>query len=45
MMTLIRWTGKVAAGVVPAALVAGLGLPELGVLVFVAVLAPESAAG
>jgi hypothetical protein len=39
MMAVIRWTGKVAAGAVPAALVAGLGMPELGVLVFVAVLA------
>jgi hypothetical protein len=39
MMAVIRWSGKVAAGAVPAALVAGLGLPALGVLVFVAVLA------
>jgi len=39
MMAVIRRAGKVAAGAVPAALVAGLGLPALGVLVFVAVLA------
>jgi hypothetical protein len=39
MMAVIRWTGKVAAGAVPVALVAGLGLPALGVLVFVATLA------
>ncbi len=36
--TVLRWVGKVAAGAVPAALVARLGLPALGVLVFLAVL-------
>ena len=36
---MLRRAGKVAAGVVPAALVAGLGLPALGTLVFLAVLA------
>jgi hypothetical protein len=36
----LRRAGKVAAGVVPAAaLLAGLGLPALGTLVFLAVLA------
>jgi hypothetical protein len=35
----LRRAGKVAAGTVPAALVAGLGLPALGTLVFLAVLA------
>ena len=39
MMALIRRAGKMAAGAVPAALVGRLGLPALGVLVFVAVLA------
>jgi hypothetical protein len=36
---MIKRVGKVAAGAVSAALVAGFGLPTLGVLVFVAVLA------
>ncbi len=35
----LRRAGKVAAGVMPAALVAGIGLPALGALVFLAVLA------
>jgi hypothetical protein len=34
----LRWAGTVAAGIVPAALVAGLGLPALGGLVFLAIL-------
>ena len=39
VMAMLRRAGKVAAGVVPTALVAGLGLPALGTLVFLAVLA------
>jgi hypothetical protein len=39
MMAVLRRAGMLAAGAVPAALMAGLGLPTLGVLVFVAVLA------
>ena len=38
VMAVLRRSGKVAAGAVPAALVAGLGLPALGGLVFLAVL-------
>jgi hypothetical protein len=35
----LRHAGKVVAGVLPAALLAGLGLPALGALVFLTVLA------
>ncbi len=35
-MTMLRHASKVAAGVLPAALVARLGLPALGALVFLA---------
>jgi hypothetical protein len=38
MMAMLRRAGKVAAGAVPAALVARLGVPALGALVFLAVL-------
>jgi hypothetical protein len=38
VVTVIRHAGKVAAGALPAVLVAGLGLPALGGLVFLAVL-------
>ena len=38
VMAVLRRAGKVAAGVAPAALVAGLGLPALGGLIFFAVL-------
>lgn len=38
VMTVIRHIGKVATGALPAILVAGLGLPALGSLVFMAVL-------
>jgi len=36
---MLRRAGRVTAGVAPALLVAGLGLPALGALVFLAVLA------
>jgi hypothetical protein len=39
VMAMFRRACKIAAGVAPAALVAGLGLPALGGLVFLAVLA------
>jgi hypothetical protein len=35
--TMLRHAGRAAAGAVPAALLAGLGLPALGALVFLAV--------
>lgn len=38
MTAVLRRAGRVAAGVVPAALVARLGLPALGTLVLLAVL-------
>jgi hypothetical protein len=38
VMAVLRRVGKVAAGMAPAALVAGLGLPALGGLIFFAVL-------
>jgi hypothetical protein len=37
-MAVLRRAGKAAVGVLPAALLAGLGLPALGALVFLAVL-------
>ena len=37
-MAVLKRAGKIAAKAVPAALVAGLGLPALGALVFLAVL-------
>jgi hypothetical protein len=39
VMTMLRHAGKMAAVALPAGLVAGLGLPALGALVFLAVLA------
>jgi hypothetical protein len=39
VMSVLRGVGKVIAGAVPAALVARLGLPALGALVFLVVLA------
>jgi len=37
--TMLRRACSIAAGIVPAAIVAGLGMPALGALVFLAVLA------
>ena len=42
-VAVLRRAGKVAAGTVPTALVAGLGLPALGALVFLAVLVTGAA--